>query len=296
MYGFRYHLVTVVSFFMALGIGLLLGGSIGQDVFSKQQALLFSKLEEKYATVKEENNRLAKKAEELTKRQKATESALEQIGSRYVEERLLGKKIVLINLDHANIDSLVQILHTAGAEIQGTISVKDPSVFTPGSSSKEFVQAFAMNDNPRNIQVFAQAAETLASELCGETDGHWLDNMVSHGWLERFGTFGTSPDTVIVIGGATRETQGRVRAFDIPLIQTLCKKGVNVIGAERGDAPVSTMDSYAEQGISTVDSVNETAGGVAIVDVINGAKGHFGAKRTADTLLPDVSQKREALR
>jgi hypothetical protein len=296
MYGFRYHLVTVVSFFMALGIGLLLGGSIGQDVFSKQQAQLFSKLEEKYATVKVENSRLSKKAEELAKREKEVESALAQIGSHYVEERLQGKKIVLINLNHSNIDFLVQILHTAGAEIQGTISVKDPSVFTPGSSSKEFVQAFAIDDNPRNVQVFAQAAETLANELCGETDGHWLENMVSHGWLERFGTFGTSPDAVIVVGGATQETQGRVRAFDIPLIQTLCRKGVKIIGVERGDAPVSTLDSYAEQGISTVDSVNETIGGVALVDVINGAKGHFGARRTAETLLPDVSQKREALR
>jgi hypothetical protein len=291
VYGFRYHLVTVISLFMALGIGLLLGGSLGQDVISKQQAQVFSKLEEKYAKVKEENARLEKQVEQADQRREAAESAMARIGSHYVEGRLQGKRILLVNLGNANVDPLLQILHAAAAEIQGTVSITDPAVFMPGGKSREWVQAFAADENGADAQKIARAAEALAEELCGRAEEHWLADMASRGFLQRSGTFSAPPDAVVVIGGATRETEERVRTFDLPLIQALCGKGMTVIGVERRDAPVSTMKKYGEQGISTVDSIDETAGGVALVDVINGAKGHYGTKQTAEMLLPEFSQK-----
>ncbi|MFS8581188.1 MAG: copper transporter, partial [Novibacillus thermophilus] len=55
----RYHLVTVMSVFLALGLGILLGGSLGQQWLSEKQQGLIDQLERHYDEQVTQNRELS---------------------------------------------------------------------------------------------------------------------------------------------------------------------------------------------------------------------------------------------
>ncbi len=63
---------------------------------------------------------------------------------------------------------------------------------------------------------------------------------------------------------------------------------VRVVGAEREDTDPSSIEFFDEQGLATVDSIDQLPGKVALVLALDGADGNFGVKDTADSLLPDL--------
>jgi hypothetical protein len=57
---------------------------------------------------------------------------------------------------------------------------------------------------------------------------------------------------------------------------------------ERSGAAESQVGFFAPFGVTTVDSVDLTSGQVALVFGLLGAKGNYGIKSTANSLLPEL--------
>ncbi len=64
---------------------------------------------------------------------------------------------------------------------------------------------------------------------------------------------------------------------------------VPVVGVERSDADPSSIGFYSSSGMpATVDSIDLVAGRVALAYALDGARGNYGVKSTADRLLPTL--------
>lgn len=264
MYGFRYHLVTVIAVFMALGIGILLGGSIGQDLFANEQMELVSRLEEKYSASRAENNRSSQRVNDLAKQTEQLDQLLRQMGDVLVQGKLAGKSIILLQLDQGNLTDLTGFLQRAGATVQSIITIKDP----------DYLMANSM---------LARLAKNLAEP---DTSIMWMPFAQSK--LELKGTVRSRPDAIVLIGNSPRNTLSKAQLFETGLVKELHKHNVRVIGAERTDTDDSVIPAYRTLKVPTVDNLDQAAGMLALVGLIQGKNGHFGIKQTAETLLPSL--------
>jgi hypothetical protein len=63
------------------------------------------------------------------------------------------------------------------------------------------------------------------------------------------------------------------------------------VGVERTGTPLSPIKAFARGGLSTVDSVETSAGRLALVlELAGAASGHYGVEETATSgLLPSVT-------
>ena len=99
-------------------------------------------------------------------------------------------------------------------------------------------------------------------------------------------------DGVVVARARPEELSAREEA-DMDVLETgeingLRAAGVGVVGAEREDTEPSSIDYFDEQGLATVDNIEQLPGKVALVLALDGVEGNFGVKDTADSLLPDL--------
>ncbi|WP_018132825.1 copper transporter [Effusibacillus pohliae] len=288
MYGFRYHLVTVIAVFMALGIGILLGGAVGPELFPKEQVALLDRLEEKYNGLRAENSKWMRKVSELTRQTNQYDQAIRQLGDPYVKDKLAGKRIVLVQLEKADATKIAGWLQNAGAQILATVKLKDPDSFLDGSTLPALAQGLGIPAETGGAAIYSHSAQSLANSITGTASAAWADFLQDSGWVQIRGQLGGRPDAVVVLGGLGKNSQARLQLFDIPLLKEIRKQNVRIVGAERSDNETSIVPAYRSLGIPTVDNCDQASGLLSLVELINGKQGHFGVKPTAESLIPPL--------
>jgi len=116
---FRYHLVSLVSVFMALAIGVVLGAgplqdSIGDQLSNQVEGLLQDKSDLQQAV----QNREADVA--------ARDSFIDAVAGGLTGSRLAGRDVVVVTLpgaDSGTVDALTEGIASAGAEVTGSVAV-----------------------------------------------------------------------------------------------------------------------------------------------------------------------------
>jgi hypothetical protein len=86
--------------------------------------------------------------------------------------------------------------------------------------------------------------------------------------------------------GMTSEQSQASAAFESGLLTGVAAVGAPAVGVELTGAETSQVSWYKGAGISSVDDLDALAGQAALVYALAGDHGTFGAKPTADSLLP----------
>jgi len=113
----RYHLITIGAIFLALGIGILLGGTAGQSWFAMTQKEFLSSMEAKYDKALKSNNELKQQLNQLIIQvERSNEEVIHLMAARYAEE-LQGAKVYVWHPAEVNIDLLKRLLLSVGVEV-----------------------------------------------------------------------------------------------------------------------------------------------------------------------------------
>lgn len=125
----RYHYGTIVAVFIALGLGILLGGSLGQQWLSEQQQEILKKLEAKYDEVSEKNQQLEQQVKELNEAAEAFESERDTLWREGLKNMLKDEKILFLNTTDGQFSpKLIEALQAAGSTVSlSSISDVDQS-------------------------------------------------------------------------------------------------------------------------------------------------------------------------
>lgn len=265
MFGFRYHLVTVIAVFMALSIGILLGGSFGQDMFANEQIELVNRLQEKYSASRAENSRCSQKTNELEKQTEQFDQLVRQMGDVLVQGKLTGKSVVLLPLEQQNLSELSAFLQRAGAKVPTIVSLKNPELMSANSVLPALAKMLAAPDDSTDLQRLTRAN------------------------VDMQGSVRSRPDAVILLGHIGRMSSHRAQQLELSLIKELQKQSLRVIGAERSDAEFSAIPVYRMAKVPTVDNIDQSVGLLSVIGLIQGSDGHFGIRQTAETLSPSIA-------
>ncbi|MFF0826906.1 copper transporter [Brevibacillus sp. NPDC003359] len=117
MIPFRYHLISLAAIFVALGVGILLGGTAGHSWISQGTKEILSKMEAKYDHALKSNHELRHQMNRLLKEvARSNEEVVQLMSIRYVDE-LAGSKVYVWQEDGHVAERIKQLMHSVGMEV-----------------------------------------------------------------------------------------------------------------------------------------------------------------------------------
>ncbi|CAJ1002955.1 MULTISPECIES: copper transporter [Brevibacillus] len=136
MIHFRHHLLSLAAVFLALGIGILLGGTAGQSWFALKEQEVLKNMEAKYDQALRSNSELKQQLNRILAEMERNHEEMEQLlASRYANE-LKGSSVYVWHADQQQLLRLKQIFRSVGVNVlayrEGSIPSDGPLlVFGP---------------------------------------------------------------------------------------------------------------------------------------------------------------------
>lgn len=290
---FRYHVVTLVAVFLALGLGIILGTNMGKTVnsgFEKQ----IQNLESTYEKIREDQKALQASLNSKDYELEVANQFQKAIVPNLIGNKLLGKRIAILRtnttVDFRYAKQLATILRQAGAEVTsittftGAINLNDTQLKT------EIVNAFDITgDDANNVLLPSIYAKIVEMIVKGQTSSQ-LIFLQNKNLLQLWGDYNRGyVDTVVVWGGGMLFENDFQKEIDTPVLDAVRKVNVTFIGVEPSFVTDSYMKLYQVKCQNTIDNIDTPPGQVTLVYLLaSGKKGHFGIKDTARALIPDI--------
>jgi hypothetical protein len=273
LFDFRYHTISLVAVFLALGIGILLGVTIGDSLVSEADRGLRQSLRQDVVEAREEEEQARRG---LERRDELLERALPTL----LRGRLARERVAIVGVGSLpeGLEAAVRAaVELAGGEIDSVSEV--PVDFRELSES-----------------VGAREAAPRAMDQTGDRLGHAVVEggrrvpALREELGDRFsGTYKGAKAVVFHGVPPDADEAETARPWEASLISGLTSAGATVVGVEQsGPESASQVPFYADEGIASVDSVDTPGGRAALVFALAGAKGRFGFKETADDVAPDL--------
>jgi hypothetical protein len=295
---FRYHVVTIVAVFLALAIGLLGGGAFVQPALQDQ-------LERQTLEQLRNNAELREQLDEVRAEVAAMNGFASSAMPYLARDRLVGSTAVIVaheEVEDAVVAGAEEALTIGGAEVVGSFSASSDLLSEDPETQAQLADIVGVFSAPPE-ELSAAAAAALARRLRGAPDDgalpedDVLNRLLSAGFLDTSGEanldeIGRSGQIVVVLaGGATEEPTLVPDAFAVPLVDALVELGVPVAAAESFTTPVPYVGTVDGDGVVTVDDLDLTMGGAALVLGLDrllatGEGGTYGLKDGADPLPP----------
>jgi len=301
---FRFHLVSLVAVFLALGLGVLTGTTV-------LNRGIVAQLDRRTDQLAEQSSRLREQVLELQAETDTWARFGTEVLGFAVPGRLTGQEIVVVTqegTDTQAIDGVRRSLQTAGAEIVAVLSI-DPSMALEDKSDVEELRRLVGSVQTDPAGLAEEAASALASRLvAGPGGADLLDGLLRSGFLLNRGPglgapalreVGRPGQAFVMVAGATGEPILEPERFLVPLARDIAVAGGLVAAAEvtHTDYPFVTLlrgEAATSRLIVTQDNIDRLPGEVGFVlaleDLIEDSRpGHYGVKDGADAVIPPLA-------
>jgi hypothetical protein len=270
---FRYHLVTIVAVFLALGLGLLAGTTVINRVLV---------------------NRLRSQTDQATTRADAAERARAELQDEVkalvpsiVADKLLSTNAVIVTYegsDGTTLDQAQASLKAAGANVLGVLPITS-RVNDPGAA-KSLAKILGVPVSTPSAILQRNLAAQLAHRLSGVTPhgaggaggpGDLLNQLISDGFIRKGDTspqtlkeIGHGGQVVVAVSGGGPKPSPQPSAFMVPLVEELVGQTPVAAGepsnSSNGLVTLLRTDGNVNEGqLVTVDDLDRQIGGAALV-------------------------------
>ena len=274
MLDFRYHALSLVAVFLALGIGIVLGTTLGDSVVSQANKDVRSSLR---GDLLDALSRARNATNELTERDRFETAAFPYIAGN----KLHGQRVAIVSsgaLPQEIENSARNAVKDAGGTVDSVsqVDARPDAVGLANSLGGRFKTLAA---DPTQVQ---QLARRMGRALVA---GGKLPRHLQTKFPDSFkGDYRDADAVVYYRTNDSRDTGAKT--FESAMIEGLRSNGVPVVGAERSETDPSQISYYVNAGLSTVDDIDIPPGRIALVLTLSGRRGDFGFKKTAEAPLP----------
>lgn len=313
MIDFRYHLVSIISIFLALAVGIVLGagplqGNLGSQLTDQVSALRTEK--------QDLNDRLA--ASE--KRVAAGEEYAGAVSERVIDGALAGHKVAVIVLpsaDGALVDLVEEAVTSSGATLGATLTIsgdwfepaREPERTEAAKAAASTLGIFsALTGDALLAEVLARLAVSNDVVSASESRTAALETLTGAGMVDSSTDEPEPADLAVIVSGnfAGDEAEVQRRSETIRTLARLVAEnsaGAVVAGPQpvvSAGQPVSSdavaavrrVDAIARL-ISTVDHASDPPGPAVVVLALEaelaGEVGHYGTAEGATAVAPRVA-------
>jgi len=297
---FRYHLVSIVSVFMALALGVLVGTTV------VNQGIVNDLRRRTDAAVKN-SDKLRSQVADLNTQIDMARSFENIVMPMLIKGQLTGVDVVLVtqqDVSASDVDSVRRALSDAGATVVAEIVVTNRMALSDNSSRADLAAVLGTTSGAPDLakQAARAVGERLANGPGLATTDDLLTKLSSSGFLVTRGGTGTSAiggggQAVVLLSGATTPPAVDPGLFLAPLAATLVQSQRPVAAAETQTTvapfvPLLRDDGSLDGHLVTVDDADSMPGRMALVLALRdllaspGKGGDYGVKAGASALLP----------
>ncbi|WP_309313782.1 copper transporter [Actinomyces oris] len=311
MIDFRYHLVSLISVFLALAVGIVLGAGPLQNS-------LGTALNDQVTALRENRNATQAKLEQTETAVNERDSYITQAASGLLPGTLASKNVAMVLLPDAkaeDADAIAAQLKNAGATVTGRVSLTstwvDLSRENYRSTFSGQVQGHLGSTNSKDANGIL--GEALAKALTANDDSsRVLMDMLSV-TVDKSGTPFISVDStptaaaemIVVVGPRPQASSGKgatveaspgedPKAWAKALEGTAGRAPTVVVGSADGDGGVVGIIRSEKAKVTTIDSVGQIAASVstplALASTRAGTTGHYGFDKGAEAVMPPVTK------
>jgi hypothetical protein len=306
----RYHIVSLVAVFLALGLGIVMGSTVIDRVTVDALNNKVDAVQRSVGEIRNENGRLKGQVDQGRDFAETTRDQLLRGHLRNVPVMV----VAVAGVDRRPVDALRQALVGAQATMQGTIWFNAKMRLASDNDVRSLATALDLPvDRPEVVRRQALAKVAAARESA-TADASPLALLQSAGFVSYEGpppatsTSASLPSTLaslplantryVVVSGAGAEVGDDIVA--VPLVQAYAQASGRVVAAESGvDEPVQggravfvglLRGDVVSARLSTVDNLEspmgQTAAVLALEDLGVPRFGHYGVGPGAQRILP----------
>lgn len=278
MLDLRYHVISLVAVFLALGIGILLGVTVVERGLIAEQKAQIKSLRNTFDEIKQ-------RSAELNDELAAYRRFANETRGYLVNGRLTGRQFGLLTgmePDQAALNSIMDGVTRAGGSVPVVINMAGSSAYGSPDAVANLNILFGVQDDARALRDMVYAE--VVNQLKTASNTGILKTLEELGVLRYNGTLESPMSGGILLGGVENDSLDK---SDVPLIKSFLAAGFPLTGAAGGATPDFVLITYKKNGISTVDHVETVPGQVAVVLVLEGRGGNFGSGESAGRLVPE---------
>jgi Copper transport outer membrane protein, MctB len=279
MLDFRYHALSLVAVFLALGIGIVLGSSLGDTVVSQANRDIANSLRGDLSRAKRD---AAAAHAAVAQRERILEAAFRRIA----DTRLAGRAIAVVasgSLPDDVQSNARDAVRGAGGKLGAVAQLQSPPDIAQLGAAVGPRFDGLRSDDPRLRPLGRRIGAALVA-------GGRLARRLEKRFPDRFGGRVAAADGVVLYRDPAAERSAAVKQIEQGLLEGLRAAGKPVVGVETVDTDPSQVSFYSNQGLSSVDDIDSAGGRIALVLALTGARGNFGYKKTADAPLPPAAK------
>jgi len=285
----KYYVLTVVSIFLALAIGIYIGFMFdAQDILMSQKEDIVAQLEERFDYLEEENRTVREEISKVTKENEIMKEFSKVIYGDVIKNKLIGLKIAIIETSEDYIyKGISQTLESAGAEVVSITTIKNNFNSDPDLIKKTY--EIIMEEEVLDNNVFKKAIDKITEEIITGEDNKIIEAFKMEGLIETIGEYNTPIDYIVIAGGKKEKDDTRFEIIDKRIIDVCKRLNIPIIGIEKENVNFSYVDKYKNNRISSVDNVDTIIGKIALVLAMDGRPGNYGVKSSAESLIPNLN-------
>lgn len=315
MIDFRYHLVSIVSIFLALAAGIVLGAGPLQQELGKT-------LSNQVATLRQEKADLRAQLDQAQQHSDTADEFATAVAPRLVASQLGGRHAVLVTLpgtDSKTVKALAKTITASGATVSGTVAVQplwtDPAKRSFRDQLVTSLEPLVGATDAGSASLEARMGSLLAKALVvsqvseanrpSSSSTQALSGLKDAGLIS-FDGDGPAPATLAVVVGNAPEPNvpDDVRAARLSGWAAIAgqldaaSSGAVVVGptasaSDGGLVHAVRSDDALSKEVSTVDYAATPGGRVAVVyalrEQMNGKAGQYGTGSGASAVLPTLA-------
>lgn len=301
MISFRYHLVSIVSVFLALALGVLVGTTVvNQGVIDDLRHRTDSAVGRARA--------LEKQVGDLQGQLKDWSNFATSVEPLLVDGQLTGTEVVLVTqegVNAADLEGVRRALQDAGGKVVAELVITKRMALTDVAARSDLAGLVGSSPSSDPVVLAQTAAQRLAARLSagpGLPDADLLDQLRTAGFLIIRGggtpqDIGTTFQSVVLLAGGGDPPAVDPARFLQPLAASLVESSRPVVAVETTQTVTSLVtpirDNASMDGhLVTVDNADQIPGRVALVfglrDLLAspGKGGDYGVKDGASGILP----------
>jgi hypothetical protein len=306
MINFRFHLVSLIAVFLALGLGILVGSTVVDQVIVDQ-------LRGEIRDVRRESSERGRESDQLREEMSRLDDFQRASATFAVEDRLTDVPVAIVverGVDRDTVKELLAIVRAAGAEVPGILWLDERWKLDRPEERADLEDAARVSGNAATAR--SVALKRLANRLAEAPDEDARDVLealrdagfveLTDGNADRLAEFPVRAVRVLVVTGTNSRLADSNTLVD--LVQGLVDADVPTVVAEVYDdhdgalpepqrgAPLAPVrgNSTLNKQVSTLDDGELVAGRVtaviALEQAATGTLGHYGYGQGANDAAP----------
>ncbi|MHB1460763.1 MAG: copper transporter [Armatimonadota bacterium] len=277
--GLRYHIASLAAVFLALTVGLLIGGLFLNTAPTTTQDKLINRIQGDIETLTKESNANKQALERNREFIKALAPALH---NSLMKTRSVS--VVMTGDDTKALDETISAVRDSGAKLNGVIQITDKYETKSPRNRQNLIDDLRLaypnlpNDNQAIIRCIANSA--FISSF-----GPIRKVLSDAGIIDVEGTFSEKNTVILLVGGNSTDS-GRVVTLDKPMISIWKANNLKVAATERSDAAYSHISTYRESKIAVVDCIDTLIGRLLFNVIYDVDPMVYGITEQADLTTP----------